>query len=141
MGALKVSDYINFGVCCDSAANYEFTVPVSGRYYLELRSGSVGPYKLSVQSKGTPIVVPNPATAGCLKGRVESLTYSLQLIAVGLPDEMSIGGTRACTTCTIKAPGYPEITNRLGAALLSKINVEACYDASGNIFRVKLVQP
>ena len=39
------------------------------------------------------------------------------------------------------APLYPEIANRLENALRSKLNVEACYDSSGNIFQIKLVQP
>lgn len=125
-----------------SGLTFNYQVPVAGTYFVWLQFNSPGVnYSLRVTAQGTPIAVPNPTTAGCLTGRVDSITYSLQLIAAGLPDEISIGGVRACPACTVKPPLYPEITNRLESALLSGANVEACHDATGNIFQLKLVRP
>lgn len=125
-----------------SAVTYTYQVPTAGTYFIQLEFETPGVnYSLRVTAQGTPIAVPNPTTAGCLTGRVDSITYSLQLIAAGLPDEISIGGVRACPACTVKPPLYPEITNRLESALLSGANVEACHDSTGNIFQLKLVRP
>lgn len=125
-----------------SGLTLTYQVPAAGTYFVWLNFDSPGVnYSLRVTAEGTPIAVPNPTTAGCLTGRVDSITYSLQLIAAGLPDEISIGGVRACPACTVKPPLYPEITNRLESALLSGANVEACHDSSGNIFQLKLVRP
>ena len=119
-----------------------YQVPVAGAYYVAVFFNSTGiNYKLQAIAEGTPVAVPNPTSAGCLTGRVDYLTYSLQLIAVGLADEVSIGSQRACPSCTVKAPLYPEIVNRLELALRSKTNVEACYDSTGSIFQIKLVTP
>ena len=98
-------------------------------------------YQFSARASGTPIALPNPPTAGCLSGRVDYITYSLQRIASGLPDEVSIGGNRACASCTVKAPGYPEIADRLESAVRNNVNVEACYDSGGNIFQIKIIKP
>lgn len=122
--------------------SFTYEVATAGTYYL--RIGTLDPsgkFELQIRAQGTPIVVPNPPTAGCLSGPINYITYSLQLIAAGLPDEVSIGGAKACASCTVKAPAYPEIANRLEYALKARVNVEACYDASGNIFQIKLVQP
>ena len=73
---------------------------------LQFRSSGIT-YSLVVTAQGTPITVPNPQTAGCLSGQVDYITYSLQLIAAGLPDEVSIGGQKACPSCTVKQPLYP----------------------------------
>jgi hypothetical protein len=113
----------------ENGLTYTYQVPAAGTYFVLLEFDSTGVnYSLRVTAQGTPIAVPNPTTAGCLTGRVDSITYSLQLIAAGLPDEISIGGVRACPACTVKPPLYPEITNRLESALLSGANVEACHD-------------
>ena len=119
----------------------DYLVPVAGVYYVILNFEGRGiNYSLQVTAEGTPIAVPNPASAGCLTGRVDSMLYSLQRIAAGLPDEVTIGGQRACATCTVKSPLYPEISNRLEAALRSGINVEACYDSAGSIFQLKMLR-
>jgi hypothetical protein len=135
------------GINCSAGSNnaqaqsFTYLVSTAGTYYIMLQFGSSSiPYSLVVAAQGTPIAVPNPPTAGCLTGRVDYITYSLQLIAVGLPDEVSIGGQKACASCTVKAPLYPEIVNRLENALKAKVNAEACYDSAGNIFQIKLVQ-
>jgi hypothetical protein len=126
----------------DTSMALAYQVPAAGTYYVRVLFDSTGVnYSLRVSAQGTPIAVPNPTSAGCLNGRVDSITYSLQLIAAGLPDEVTIGGTRACPSCTVKAPLYPEISNRLESALLSGANVEACYDSGGNIFQMKLLRP
>lgn len=126
----------------DQALTFDYLVPASGKYYVVLRTARASNnFKLQVTAQGTPILSPNPATAGCLSGRVDYLTYSLQLIAAGLADEASIGGQKICANCTVKAPQYPEIVNRLENALRSRLNVEACYDSAGAIFQIKLVQP
>ena len=125
-----------------AAAGWTYQVAAPGTYYLLVTFGSTSVnYSLQVKAQGTPIAVPNPPSAGCLTGRVDYLTYSLQLIATGLADEVSIGSQRACPSCTVKAPLYPEIVNRLELALRSKTNVEACYDSTGSIFQIKLVTP
>ena len=118
-----------------------YLVPVAGTYYVILGFDVSGArFSLRATSEGTPIAVPNPTTTGCLTGRVDSMLYSLQRIAAGLPDEVTIGGQRACATCTVKSPLYPEISNRLEAALRSGINVEACYDSAGSIFQLKMLR-
>ncbi len=125
------------------AVTFDYQVAAGGDYFVIAcpAFGARGvQYSLQVNAIGTPIAVPNPPTAGCLVDRVDSITYSLQLIGAGLPDEVTIGGQKACSSCTVKAPLYPEISNRLENALRSRINVEACYDASGNIFQIKLAQ-
>lgn len=120
--------------------NYQ--VPTAGTYYFVVTSRDPGlKFKFVATAQGTPIAVPNPPTAGCLNGRVDYITYSLQLIAVGLADEVSIGGSKICASCAVKAPLYPEIVNRLESALKSKVNVETCYDAAGSIFQIKMIQP
>jgi hypothetical protein len=118
-----------------------YLVPAAGTYYLVLFFQAPGAqFTLRATAEGTPIAVPNPASAGCLNGKVDSMLYSLQRIAAGLPDEVTIGGQRACATCTVKPPLYPEISNRLEGALRSGVNVEACYDSAGSIFQLKLLR-
>lgn len=126
--------------CCHLSIDY--LAPVAGKYYIVVAFfGSSANYQVSAKTSGTPIAVPNPPTAGCLSGRVDYITYSLQRIASGLPDEVSIGGNRACASCTVKAPGYPEIADRLESAVRNNVNVEACYDSGGNIFQIKIIKP
>ena len=134
--------YCNDGSNTAQAQTFTYLVSASGLYYAVLQFDSTGMnYSFVTTAQGTPIAVPNPPSAGCLTGRVDYLTYSLQLIATGLADEVSIGSQKACATCTVKAPLYPEIVTRLENALRSKLNVEACYDSTGSIFQIKLVTP
>jgi hypothetical protein len=122
--------------------NVSYQTPQAGVYYLRVFFGDGGQsFSLRVTATGTPIAVPNPTSAGCLSGRVDSITYSLQFIAMGLPDEVTIGGTRACASCTVKPPLYPEISSRLEETQRAGGTVEACYDSSGNIFQLKLLRP
>ncbi len=139
--------------CYDAVANagcnqggtsrvLEYTSAVAGTYYLYVgvNSGSAA-YQLQVTATGTPIATPNPASAGCVTGQVDSITYSLQLIAASLPDEVSIGGTKLCPTCTVKPPAYPQLVNKLETAMGLNVGVSACYDAAGNIFQLKMTHP
>lgn len=126
--------------CCNPSL--EYLVPAAGKYYIVVYFlNSSTNFQMSAKTSGTPIVVANPAVSGCLSGRVDYVTYSLQRIASGLPDEVSIGGNRACASCTVKAPGYLEIADRLESAVRNNVNVEACYDSSGNIFQIKIIKP
>jgi len=132
----------NFSVTGEGAMTLRYQVPAAGTYYILLRFNESGMrYNLRATATGTPIAVPNPPSAGCLTGRVDSITYSLQFIGMGLPDEVSIGGTRACASCTVKPPLYTEIASRLEEQMRSNADVEACYDAAGNIFQLKLLRP
>jgi hypothetical protein len=130
--------------CTGTGISFNYQTSVAGTYflYLHFENNYNGiNYTLQVNATGTPIAVPNPQSAGCLSGKVDSITYSLQYIAVGLPDEVTIGGTRACASCTTKPPLYPEISSRLETAMNSGGSVEACYDSAGNIFQLKLLRP
>lgn len=119
-----------------------YEAAVSGKYYLIVHAYASGvSYQLQLASAGTPIVVPNPNSAGCLTGQVDSITYSTQLIAASLPDEASIGGARMCATCAVKPPAYPELVAKLETAMGMNVGVSACYDGAGNIFQLKLIHP
>ena len=124
----------------NAALTHTVTITESGVYYIGVSfyDASRGNFTLRVDAEGTPIAVPNPTRAGCLNGKVESVTYSLQFVAVGLPDEVVIGGQRACATCQVKAPIYPDLAARLDTAMLAGASVEACYDSAGGIFQIKL---
>ena len=124
-----------------TVATWTYTVAAAATYFVLVTFGDTSVnYSLQVTAQGTPIVTPNPPQAGCLSGQVDYITYSLQLIAAGIPDEISIGGQKACPSCTVKAPLYPEISERIEKALRYKVNVDACYDSGGNIFQIKLRQ-
>jgi len=125
-----------------NAAAFTYTVATAGTYYVKAGFGNVGTnYSLQVKAVGTPIVTPLPPVAGCLTGRVDYLTYSLQLISAGLPDTASIGGTELCATCKVKPPAYAEIVSKMETSIGLGATVSACYDSTGNIFQIKLIHP
>ena len=125
-----------------SSLGFTYLVATAGTYYLDVSAGAVGiSYQLQVNAVGTPIVTPNPAQAGCLTGQIDYITYSLQLIAAGLPDTVSIGGTQTCATCSVKPPAYPALVTKMERAMSLNVSVSACYDATGNIFQLKLIHP
>jgi hypothetical protein len=127
----------SFGTGTSWALSYE--VPAAGNYFVVLEFNSTGVnYTLKVNAQGTPLGVPNPPQAGCLSGQVDYLTYSLQLLAVNLPDTVSIGGVQLCATCTVKPPLYAQIVKKLEKALSRNLPVQACYDADGNIVQISL---
>jgi hypothetical protein len=124
------------------AVTFTYEVASSATYYLLVTFGSPGVnYELQVKAVGTPIVTPPPPCAGSLTGQVDSITYSLQLIAAGLPDEASIGGTKLCAGCTVKAPAYPQLVAKMETAMGLNVGVSACYDATGNIVQLKMLHP
>jgi hypothetical protein len=143
IASAKAADVAAQSIVAASAGySLDYLVPVAGTYYIVLNFRATGmAYQVTLKSQGTPINVPNPATAGCLNGQVDYLTYSLQLIAEELPDEISIGGVVACNTnaCQVKAPAYFQIANKLESALRAQVPVSACYDFNGNIFQVKVM--
>ena len=126
----------------DPAQTFTYQVATAGTYYIAIKfySGGVN-YNLTVNAVGTPIGVPNPASSGCVNGFVDYITYSLQFIAANLPDEVSINGTKMCATCSIKAPIYSQIVDKLETALRTGLSTQVCYAADGNIFQVSLVSP
>jgi len=131
-----------FGTTALESINLRYEAPAAGNYFIWLNFTASGMrFTLRASATGTPIAVPNPTSAGCLSGTVDSITYSLQFIALGLPDEVTIGGTRACPSCTVKPPLYPEISSRLEETMRANGRVEACYDSTGNIFQLKLLRP
>jgi len=126
----------------DTTHTLTYEVATAGSYYLVVTAYTSGvSYQLQITATGTPIGVPNPTQAGCLTGQVDSITYSAQLIAAGLPDEASIGGARMCATCAVKPPAYPELVGKLETAMGMNVGVSACYDGAGNIFLLKLLHP
>ncbi len=130
----------NSGGCGGHACSVALAVvPAAGTYYVTVTTNDVGvSYTLQVTTMGTPQLQTLPPQAGCLTGQVDYLTYSLQLIALNLPDTISVGGTQACATCSVKPPLYSQITEKLETALRSGLPVSACYDAMGNIFQISL---
>jgi hypothetical protein len=122
--------------------SFTYQAAASGTYYLIVEAGGSGiAFQLQVTAQGTPIITPNPTLAGCVTGQVDYITYSLQLVAAGLPDEVSIGGTKLCPACTVKPPAYPLLVSKMETAMSLNVGVSACYDAAGNIFQLKLTHP
>jgi len=119
--------------------SWTYTPSVAGVYYIAVVFGSQSVnYTLEVTTTGTLPVTPNPTSAGCLTGQVNSIAYSLQLIAAGLPDTVSIAGTQMCATCAQKAPSNPNIVAKMEKAMSLNLPVSACYDSGGNVFQITL---
>ena len=132
----------NIGYTGSTGIVNTYQVAVAGTYYVFVYTRATGlSYQPQVTAQGTPIVTPNPAQAGCLTGQINSITYSLQLIAAGLPDTVSIGGTQLCPFCTVKPPAYPALVEKMEKAMGLGVGVSACYDATGNIFQLTLNHP
>jgi hypothetical protein len=138
--------------CVAGSANWDYGGPftlsyqvaTAGTYYVAVVVGATGhtdTYTLQVTAQGTPITTANPPQAGCLTGQVANITYSLQLIAAGLPDTVTIGSTQACASCTVKPPAYPALVSKMETAMGLGVGVSACYDSSGNIFQLTLNHP
>jgi uncharacterized protein (TIGR03437 family) len=103
---------------------------------------SSGPAFVPIQAPPGPVGGQTaPPISGCVTGPVDYVTYSVGLLSFNRPDELSIGGTRMCPTCTIKSPLYPEFSSRMEKSMGQKKNVQACYDAQGNVVQVRLVRP
>ena len=119
-----------------------YQIPAAGDYYLIACPGdSRGvSFKLQFDAVGTPLLTTLPTQAGCVAGQVDYVEYSLRLIAMGLADEVSIGGTRLCPNCPVKAPLYGSMIAKLEEALRANQPVEACHDSNGNIFKLRLTK-
>lgn len=134
------NSYISYQTGTGISFNYQ--VAAAGVYYVAVIGKVAGiTFKLQVTAQGTPISVPNPAQAGCVTGQVDYISYSLQLVAAGLPDTASIGGTQLCASCTVKPPAYPLLVTKMETAMGMNVGVSACYDNNGNIFQLKLMHP
>jgi len=126
----------------DTALTFDYEVPVAGTYFIVMQAFDPShKFRLRVTAQGTPLVTALPAQAGCVLGPVDSISYSLRLIAMNLPDEVSIGGTKLCASCAVKAPVYSHIVSKLEFAMQGNLSVEACHDAAGQVFQVKLQRP
>jgi uncharacterized protein (TIGR03437 family) len=95
-----------------------------------------------------PIEGPNPPIGGqtqpqlkgCLSGKVDYITYSTGRLPFGEPDDVSVGGTDLCATCSVKTPLFPEFAKRMELALERGKTIQACYDGNGIIYQVSLQQ-
>jgi hypothetical protein len=119
------------------SVSFTYTASADGVYYVltSFGSNSVN-YTLEVTTRTPP--VPPPCNGGNLSGQVDYITYSLTLIAAGLPDSASVGGTQLCPTCTVKAPQYPDIAQKMETAMGMNLPVSLCYDSTGNILQITL---
>lgn len=123
------------------ATSFTYTASASGVYYIPVVLGSHSvTYTLEVTTTTLPSSSPN-CSGGTLTGQVDYITYSLTLIAAGLPDSASVGGTQLCASCTIKAPAYPQIAEKMESAMSLNVPVALCYDGSGNINQITLKHP
>jgi hypothetical protein len=143
VASAKTADVaVNYGNNAAAGKSLDYLVPADGTYYIVLTFGGTGlHYQVTIKSQGPIITTPTPAIAGCYTGQVDYITYSVQLITEDLPDEISVGGAVACTTCQVKPPIYSQIVNRLEAALRAQLPVSACYDGTGYIVQLKVMHP
>jgi hypothetical protein len=141
VASAKAADVIaNSGTSPSEGKSLDYLVPAAGTYYVVLAFSNTGiGYELTLKSQGPIITLPNPISVGCFLGQVDYITYSAQLVAMELPDEISIGGAVACLTCTVKPPAYFQLTNRIESAMKAQLPVQACYDSNNIIFQVKLM--
>jgi hypothetical protein len=126
-----------------TAITYDYTAAAAGTYYLDVFANANRGTAYTFQVNAVNGILPTtpPVKAGCLSGQVDSITYSLQLIAAHLPDAVSIGGTQTCPTCSVKPPAYPALVEKLETAMARNVGVSACFDPSGNIFELTLNHP
>jgi hypothetical protein len=126
----------------NGGASITYQVATAGVYYLRVWTNSTSvPYTFEATAIGTPIGTPNPTQSGCVTGQVQNITYSLDLIAAGLPDSVTIGTTQLCATCTLKPPAYPQLVEKMEKAMGLGVGVMACYDSTGSIFQLQLNHP
>lgn len=117
----------------------DYTVPVQGDYYILIFFGKPGlAFTLSTQAVGVPIDVPPPPIKDCIRGPVLSITYSLLLGSLNLPDEIFVDGNQICAACTVKPPVLPIFTEKFELAYKTNTQVEACYSDAGQIVRLKI---
>jgi hypothetical protein len=123
------------------SVSFTYTASISGVFYITVAFNSLSVnYTLEVTTPTPPSSTPN-CSGGTLTGQVDNITYSLTLIAAGLPDSASVGGTQLCATCAVKAPAYPKIAEKMETAMGLNVPVALCYDGSGNINQITLKHP
>ena len=106
-------------------------------------SGQTTNTTVAVEEAATalPTPVKAPPLIGCVTGQVDSVSYVSSRLSYGQAEQLSIGGTVLCATCTVKPPLFPEFAVRLESALRRKKNVKACYDETGQIYQLMISQP
>lgn len=105
--------------------------PAPGAWVVRLRWN--GAIALSI-----PFTVEGPDALNCVSGLVDSVTTSLEDKTVGLASEVVIGGRVLCAECAVKPPVFPEFARTLDQARETKTLVDACYDSTGAVNRVRL---
>jgi hypothetical protein len=127
--------------CRNTASTWDYEVAAAGTYFIAIKPNadwSGVKYELQVTAQGTPLLTALPTKAGCVFGQVDSIVFSLRLLAMNLPDEVVIGGVVLCPTCDVKPPLYSQMVDKLETAMKSGVNVEACHDSQGQLFQIKL---
>jgi uncharacterized protein (TIGR03437 family) len=81
-----------------------------------------------------------PILKGCITGLVDYITYPIAGLPFGQPNDLSIGGTDLCPTCTIRTPLYSEFVKPMEIALKRGKTIKACYDENGIIYQVTIQQ-
>lgn len=81
-----------------------------------------------------------PILKGCITGQVDSISYPIAGLPFGQPNDLSIGGTDLCPTCTIRTPLYSEFVKPMEIALKRGKTIKACYDQNGIIYQVTIQQ-
>lgn len=123
------------------SVSFTHTASTSGVFYITIATNSQTVNYTFEVTTPIPLPPPPPCTGGMLTGQVDNITYSLTLIAAGLPDSASVGGTQLCATCPVKPPAYPKIAEKMETAMGLNVPVSLCYDGSGNISQITLKHP
>ena len=114
----------------------------TGDYPLVLTVNGQTSRSALVAVKGIPlppaILGPLPVDFKCVSGSVDFITFSLATKASRLADEVSIGGTKLCASCQLKQPVYGNLVEKLEAARVDGLNVDACYDPFGTMSYLRL---
>jgi uncharacterized protein (TIGR03437 family) len=82
-----------------------------------------------------------PAGATCVSGSVQSISRSLERQASRLADDVTIGSTKLCATCQLKAPLFQDFVDKLELARLDNLAVDACYDSYGTLNYLRVRRP
>ena len=130
-------------------ANIQVPSLASGDYPLIITVNGKGsrPALVSVAGSGTiggnggnGIPPGLPAGAKCVSGTVDYITFSLESKASGQADEVSIGGNRLCAKCDLKPPIYGNFADKMEAARIDGLSVDACYDGFGTLTYLRMRQ-
>lgn len=77
-----------------------------------------------------------PQLVNCISGQVDSVTYPVSGLPFGRANDVNIGGTDACPSCSVNATLYPEFVKRFDTALKHGQTVKACYDSDGIVYQI-----